>query len=60
MTVHLNFTKTVVIVFFIVKKAITQNPEDEWATNISVGSLDHPEKARPYIHMFVDDLLFNN
>ena len=33
----------------------SQDPEEAWATNISVGSLDHPEKAQPYIHMFVDE-----
>ena len=33
----------------------SQDPEEEWATNITVGTLDHPEQARPYIHMFVDE-----
>lgn len=33
----------------------SQDPEEAWATNVSVGSLDHPEQARPYIHMFVDE-----
>ncbi|MFA9419190.1 MAG: GFA family protein, partial [Gammaproteobacteria bacterium] len=33
----------------------SQDPAEDWATNVTVCSLDHPEHARPYIHMFVDE-----
>jgi hypothetical protein len=33
----------------------SRDPADDWALNVSVGSLDKPELARPRLHMFVDE-----
>jgi hypothetical protein len=33
----------------------SRNPAEDWATNVAVCSLDHPEEARPSMHMFVDE-----
>jgi hypothetical protein len=33
------------------------DPMQAWATNITVGSLDEPERAAPFAHIFVDHQL---
>ena len=33
------------------------HPEDDWLTNIQVGSLDNPSEARPSSHIFVNTQL---
>jgi hypothetical protein len=36
---------------------IPSNREDQWATNLAVGSLDDPTQVRPYAHIFSDTQL---
>jgi hypothetical protein len=31
-----------------------RDPQEEWSTNVNVGTLDNPEDARPSMHIFVD------
>jgi hypothetical protein len=33
------------------------DPENEWSTNLSPGSLDKPDEVRPCIHIYVDTRL---